>query len=548
MAMPADSSVSNNSPLSPVTTADGSSAAVNSPQSRLSLTSPWAQVVRGGSDAEVTTVTAPRSPSASPSPPEQVSVPDSSAQKISPENEVSDSQPESSSGTNDALGPPKKPAWNKPLNGVVEAGSVMGGAVAWPALSESTRAIPKSSSESSKPVADGSNTLPQGPVISPLPQKQANSNANSHSNANHTMPVRQRSMKHRGGSSSSVGSGPGSGSNQGGFSRAPPPPPPPLPPPFPVMPYGNLLPPVLDPRVRGPRPIGGVSSQPHGGDQSSHRNPNRKGNFGGRPRGDGSYHSRRDQDRRDVHQAPQFVPPPVGFITPQSPGSAPFMPAPLRPFAGPVGYDMPPQFIYVPTMPPESFRGVPIIPPPPPPPPPFFFPVVDPNLPALLVKQIEYYFSDDNLVKDDFLRSKMDEEGWVPIELIANFPRVRHLTNNIQFILDCLRASTLVEVQDDKVRRRDDWKKWIHTSGHLTADSGSQTPGGSTENALTSSFQEVSLGESGNDKSNDVDRRDVQVEVAVSGLSEELTSQSKLVQEGNAEEICSGHAGSSQVG
>lgn len=161
MAMPADSSVSNNSPLSPVTTADGSSAAVNSPQSRLSLTSPWAQVVRGGSDAEVTTVTAPRSPSASPLPPEKVSVPDSSAQKISPENEVSDSQPESSSGTNDALGPPKKPAWNKPLNGVVEAGSVMGGAVAWPALSESTRAIPKSSSESSKPVADGSNTLPQ---------------------------------------------------------------------------------------------------------------------------------------------------------------------------------------------------------------------------------------------------------------------------------------------------------------------------------------------------------------------------------------------------
>lgn len=56
------------------------------------------------------------------------------------------------------------------------------------------------------------------------------------------------------------------------------------------------------------------------------------------------------------------------------------------------------------------------------------------------------------------------------------------------------------------------------------------------------------MGESVNDKSNDVDRRDVQVEVAISGVSEELTSQSELVQEGNAEEICSGHAGSSQVG
>ena len=32
--------------------------------------------------------------------------------------------------------------------------------------------------------------------------------------------------------------------------------------------------------------------------------------------------------------------------------------------------------------------------------------------------------SDANLVKDEFLRSNMDEQGWVPITLIANFPRV----------------------------------------------------------------------------------------------------------------------------
>lgn len=34
------------------------------------------------------------------------------------------------------------------------------------------------------------------------------------------------------------------------------------------------------------------------------------------------------------------------------------------------------------------------------------------------------YCSDDNLSRDDFLRSKMDEEGWVPISLIAGFPKV----------------------------------------------------------------------------------------------------------------------------
>jgi predicted DNA-binding transcriptional regulator len=32
--------------------------------------------------------------------------------------------------------------------------------------------------------------------------------------------------------------------------------------------------------------------------------------------------------------------------------------------------------------------------------------------------------SDANIAKDEFLKSNMDEEGWVPITLIANFPRV----------------------------------------------------------------------------------------------------------------------------
>lgn len=171
--------------------------------------------------------------------------------------------------------------------------------------------------------------------MSQSPQKQANVNANTNSNANPTTPVRQRSMKYRGSSSSGVGSGPGAGT----FIRTPPPPPPPLPPPFPVMHY----PPVLEPPVRGSRPVGGFPSQPHGAnDHSPHRNHGRKGNFGGRPRGDGSYHNnhggRRDQDRRDVHMAPQFTPPHAAFMRPPLPGSGPFLPTPIRPFVTPMGY------------------------------------------------------------------------------------------------------------------------------------------------------------------------------------------------------------------
>lgn len=34
--------------------------------------------------------------------------------------------------------------------------------------------------------------------------------------------------------------------------------------------------------------------------------------------------------------------------------------------------------------------------------------------------------SDGNLIKDDFLKSNMDDQGWVSIALIASFPRVSY--------------------------------------------------------------------------------------------------------------------------
>ncbi|KAK4348976.1 hypothetical protein RND71_031731 [Anisodus tanguticus] len=510
-------------------------ATINSPQRR-SFQAPWAQVVRGGE------------PEATPSPAGGVSTEKfllSEDVKASPEISSSGGgSPESTdSNDNSNVGKPKKPAWNKPLNGVVEAVSVMGGAISWPALSDATRPGPKSSTDSSKSVPDGSTTVSQGPIISQSPQKQANVNANTNSNANPTTaPGRQRSMKHNKGNSS--GGGASSGPGGGAFIRTPPPPPPPLPPPFPVMQYP---PPVLEPPVRGSRPVGGFPN-----DHSPHRNHHgRKGNFGGRSRGDGSYHNnhgggRRDQDRRDVHMAPpQFAPPPPPYMRPPPPGAGPYLPPPMRPFVAPMVYDMAP-FFYVPPLSPEPYSGVAIInqvqqlPP--------HLPLVDPTLPSSLINQIEYYFSDANLVKDDFLRLKMDEEGWVPIKLIANFPRVKNLTekvqsDNIQFILYCLRASTFVEVQDEKVRRRDGWKKWLHTSGQLAADSGSSTPVASTDGGLTASLQNVSLNESTTNISSATEVTDAQPEVAAGGLSDESTNQSKPAQEeGSAEEISTNHA------
>ena len=48
---------------------------------------------------------------------------------------------------------------------------------------------------------------------------------------------------------------------------------------------------------------------------------------------------------------------------------------------------------------------------------------------AALKRQVEYYFSVDNLCRDLFLRQKMDpKEGWIALSVIGAFNRVRMLT------------------------------------------------------------------------------------------------------------------------
>uniref|UniRef100_A0A8C2V341 HTH La-type RNA-binding domain-containing protein n=1 Tax=Chinchilla lanigera TaxID=34839 RepID=A0A8C2V341_CHILA len=75
-------------------------------------------------------------------------------------------------------------------------------------------------------------------------------------------------------------------------------------------------------------------------------------------------------------------------------------------------------------------------------------------------RQIEYYFSIENLERDFFLRRKMDEQGFLPISLIAGFHRVRALTTNLNLILEALKDSTEVEIVDEKMRKRVEPEKW----------------------------------------------------------------------------------------
>ncbi|CAB3407353.1 unnamed protein product [Caenorhabditis bovis] len=71
-----------------------------------------------------------------------------------------------------------------------------------------------------------------------------------------------------------------------------------------------------------------------------------------------------------------------------------------------------------------------------------------------LKKQLEYYFSRENLMTDRYLRCQMDTEMYVPISVIAGFRKIVQLTDDYDLIVECLRESNVVEVDElgEKVR------------------------------------------------------------------------------------------------
>ncbi|MBA0859805.1 hypothetical protein Goshw_011019 [Gossypium schwendimanii] len=413
-----------------------------------------------------------------------------------------------SAGPNGNAG--KRPAWNKPSDGATEFAPVIE-ADAWPALSKSARVSLKPSSDSSRALPDGSPFVPfsQGSGSTSLlssSQKEAKNveKLNLNSTPNHAMPARQRSMKRNSNNSASSG--------------------------------GLLQPPPQGPLVEAP--VNGPSSRDHiqrsgfvsqaGNDHP--RNSFRHRNAGPRPRGDGSHHQNyggrrnpalgnqdwngRNFNSRDAHMQPRVVPRLMRHQPPAPPpNAAPFIaPPPVRPYGTPVGYpELASQFYFIPAPPPESLRGVPFVAPMPQ----VLFPAPEPpdrQLHANIVNQIDYYFSDENLIKDTYLRQNMDDQGWVPIKLIAGFRKVLLLTDNIQLIRDALRSSTVVEVEGEKVRKRIDWMKWILPPSV-------KFPAMSGQDMLVARVQDISLDQRTADVSGSRNQED-----ACAGLSDRSSS------------------------
>lgn len=85
----------------------------------------------------------------------------------------------------------------------------------------------------------------------------------------------------------------------------------------------------------------------------------------------------------------------------------------------------------------------------------------------VLRQQIGYYFSEENLFGDVYLKRQMDAQGFVPFAVIAGFRRVQNAADgNLKLIKDAaLEVSSIEYVVADNgeelLRRRGDWEKFV---------------------------------------------------------------------------------------
>ncbi|KAI1824226.1 hypothetical protein F4861DRAFT_275235 [Xylaria intraflava] len=114
------------------------------------------------------------------------------------------------------------------------------------------------------------------------------------------------------------------------------------------------------------------------------------------------------------------------------------------------------------------------------------------NLLQLAQSQVEYYFSVENCVKDWFLRTHMDSQGFVPIEFIARFNRMRELLVDLNVLRQaCIDSSVLELVMGgdgvERVRSKEGWEKWVISDKSLR-DPSARHDGPSTWQKFSNGF------------------------------------------------------------
>ena len=91
--------------------------------------------------------------------------------------------------------------------------------------------------------------------------------------------------------------------------------------------------------------------------------------------------------------------------------------------------------------------------------------LLSPELKEKIVTQAEFYFSDDNLMKDGFLLKhvKRNKEGYVNLKLLSSFKKMRTLSKDYRVIAEALKDSArlLVNDQGTKVKRKNPLPKTL---------------------------------------------------------------------------------------
>jgi la-related protein 1 len=112
---------------------------------------------------------------------------------------------------------------------------------------------------------------------------------------------------------------------------------------------------------------------------------------------------------------------------------------------------------------------------------PFQGPMVDAHTLNILMLQVEYYLSVDNLCKDFFIRKRMDSKGFVPLTVIANFNRMRDLAPDVDAIRLACEYSEKIEyvVGNDNIERlrlREKWDRFVLSMDEREEDARNDGP------------------------------------------------------------------------
>lgn len=80
----------------------------------------------------------------------------------------------------------------------------------------------------------------------------------------------------------------------------------------------------------------------------------------------------------------------------------------------------------------------------------------DPHLQEKIVKQVEWYFSDENLLKDSFLMKHINrnKQGYVSLKLVASLRKVKTLSKDWKVVLESLRHSNLLRLNEEETKIR----------------------------------------------------------------------------------------------